>query len=270
MARAIAFLDILGFKNLLQTEDLSGLAERYEAAIAETEKLNAKKVSSSATFSFLPNHEPGQPWCYRRIFSDSIFLIALDDSAESCLKLLFYTRVLFVWMLVKKLPVRGAVAAGDLYHSPDTGTTLGAALTEAYLLEKNQEWAGVCIGDSVWTAYPELFAQVKDPTGPLQYCFIPYDIPWKKKADGSPDGMESAHFAINWRFNTVVETGDMDLLTRARIDQVPSKFENTLRYLELVRASGARFWGDGSDKPAEWGTVWLGPSKPPFKDGNTK
>ena len=261
MARAVAFLDILGFKQLLKQQSLADLASQYEEAVSATAELNKRHEGAASAWSYLPNHKPGEPWCYRQIFSDSIVLVALDESEESCLKLLFYTRLLFIFMLVKKLPVRGAVAAGELYHNPQAAITLGSALTEAYLIEQEQEWAGVCVADSVWKAYPALLAATRDPADALHYYFLEYPIPWKKAP-------QAAHRILNWRFNTVVETGSMDLLQRAKLDQEPTKFQNILKYLQHIRASGAVHFGDGSPKPAECATVWLGPTQPPFAHGD--
>jgi hypothetical protein len=164
-------------------------------------------------------------------------------------------------MLVKKLPVRGAVAAGPLYHNPKTAITLGDALTQAYLMEQQQEWAGVCVADSVWEAYPNLLKAAQDPENALHYYFLEYPVPWK-------DAPQAAHRILNWRFNTVIETGSKDLLQRARLDKAPSKYQNIINYLKHVRASGALHFGDGSIKPAECFTVWLGPTQPPFAHGD--
>lgn len=261
MARAVAFLDILGFKQLLKQRPLVDLARDYEEAIQQVFSLNQRYQSERSAPTYLPNHKPGEPWCYRQIFSDSIILIALDESEESCLKLLFYARLLFIFMLVRKLPVRGAVVAGKLYHNRATAVTLGDALTDAYLLEQQQEWVGVCIADSVWEAYPNLLMAARNPEDALFYYFLEYPIPWKGSA-------QAAHRILNWRFNTVIEVGSRKLLQDARLDQALSKYQNTINYLQHVRASGAVHFGDSSPKPAECSTVWLGPTQPPFKHGD--
>jgi hypothetical protein len=261
MARAVSFLDILGFKQLLQDKPLDELAAQYEEAVLETADYNARHELNKSGPIYLPNHKPGEPWCHRQIFSDSKVLIALDESEESCLKLLLYTRLLFILLLGNKLPVRGAVAAGQLYHNPQTAVTLGDALTEAYLMEQQQEWAGVCIADSVWDAYPNLIKAAQNPGDALHYYFLEYQVPWKS-------ALQAANRIMNWRFNTVIQIGSRELLQRARLDQAPGKFQNVIRYLEHVRASGALHFGDGSPKPAECFTVWLGPTQPPFAHGD--
>lgn len=261
MARAVAFLDILGFKQLLQERPITDLAKDYEGAIQHAAALNQRYKSESSTPTYLPNHKAGEPWCFRQIFSDSIILVALDDSEESCLKLLFYTRLLFIFMLAQKLPVRGAIAAGKLYHNPGTAVTLGDALTDAYLMEQQQEWAGVCIADSVWDVYANLLSAARDPKDAMFYYFLEYPVPWK-------DVALQAHRILNWRFNTVIQAGSRKMLEDARVNLEPRKYQNVIKYLEHIRTSSAVHFGDGSPKPAECPTVWIGPTQPPFKHGD--
>lgn len=261
MARTVAFLDILGFKNLLQQMPLSELAKKYEDAIKQVAILNQRFSAANDVPTYLPSHKAGEPWCFREVFSDSIILIAIDESQESCLKLLLYARLLFISMLTAKLPVRGAIAAGELYHNSSSSVTLGQALTEAYLIEQQQEWAGVCIADSVWNLYPDLLNAAKDPGNALHYYFMEYPVPWKQTP-------QPAHRILNWRFNTVIEVGSRKLLQDARLHEEPSKFNNVIKYLEHVRASGSVYFGEGAKNPAECPTFWIGSTQPPFKHGD--
>jgi hypothetical protein len=66
----------------------------------------------------------------------------------------------------------------------------------------------------------------------------------------------------------VIEEGSRRLLEKARIQKVPAKHENVIRYLEHVRASGAVYFADAAPKIAEFPTVWIGPTEPPFRHGD--
>jgi hypothetical protein len=251
MARAIAFIDILGFKNLLTTEPMTEIARKYEWALSGPsnkrwmpDRPDSKKL--------LPNHKSGDPWCFRHVFSDSIILIALDDSDESCLKLLLYCREVFTSMLTYGLAVRGAVTAGDLYYNPGTSVTLGKALTDAYLIEQEQDWAGICIADSVWDSYPSLRQAVETPDDPLSLCFLEYQPPWKRAP-------QAAHRIINWRFNIVVVEGTRHLLQQTRLHEAPSKYENVVKYLRTVVASGRLYFTESNPPPFELPLCTIGP-----------
>lgn len=245
MARAIAFLDVLGFKSRLDAGGAAALADLYASAVGRVDSLNQRFAVNDRP-AYLRDHKPGDPWCFREIFSDSIILIALDESPESCLKLLLYARLLFIAMLASDLAVRGAISAGELVYRPDQSVTVGGALTEAYLLEQQQQWAGVCIADSVWEHFPELVRLVVSPNQALHYYFLEYAIPWK--SDPQP-----ASRILNWRFNSVFAPGSRKLLEDARLHEAPEKFNNVIKYLEFIRESGAISIGSGA--PAECNVV---------------
>ena len=59
MARAIAFLDILGFKQMLQERPLAELAKDYEGAVQQAASLNQKHQTDRSAPTYLPNHKPG-------------------------------------------------------------------------------------------------------------------------------------------------------------------------------------------------------------------
>jgi hypothetical protein len=261
MPRSVAFLDILGFKQLLDNKPLEELAARYENAVLATNAMNSRFSVEPGRLTYLPNHAPGEPWCHRTIFSDSIILTSLDESAESCLKLLLYARMLLIHLFAMGFSIRGSVAAGALYHNPATSVTLGHALTEAYLLEQQQEWAGICISDSVWSHYPSLKQLVDDPYNALHYYFLQYTPPWKGTA-------QPASHVLNWRFNCVFSEGTKGLLERSGLNEHQEKFSNTLELARYVRTSGAVHFHDGSPKPSECPTVYIGPNEPPFPHGD--
>jgi hypothetical protein len=147
------------------------------------------------------------------------------------------------------------------HYDPEKRITLGKALTMAYDLEANQEWAGAAIHPSVWESFPGLLAPLSDPGDGLYYYFREYRVPTKS-------GGREALRILNWRFNSVIDCGTEELLRKARLDQAPVKFENTIQYARDIRKSGALYFGEGSAKPVELGTTWIGKNPPPFEHGD--
>lgn len=261
MPRTVALLDVLGFRSLIETEPLSSIASMYENAIARANNLNRPHHKHPPEIALFPEFKANEPWCSIEVFSDSIILISLDESEASCLKLLLYARLLLITMLAAKLPVRGAVAAGELYYNQQHRVTLGKALTTAYELEQRQEWVGAAIHSSVWEAYPSLLAQLSDPGNGLHYYFREYAVPMKC-------GHREQLRILNWRFNTVADCGTRKLLENARVDRTPLKFNNTIQYAKDIKESGALYLVEGSVRPVELGTFWIGRNEPPFAHGD--
>ncbi|MGQ0518579.1 hypothetical protein ACT453_55425, partial [Bacillus sp. D-CC] len=79
----------------------------------------------------------------KNVFSDSIILVSEDDNRESVLKLLVYTWRLTQMFMGMGMPVRGGISFGEFYINENSNVFLGEALTNAYLLESKQQWAGV-------------------------------------------------------------------------------------------------------------------------------
>jgi hypothetical protein len=236
------------------------LASQYEKAIASVDATNQRLAYPANRPALLANHAVGQPWAHRHIFSDSIILVALDETDDSCLKLMLYARHLVQALLGSRLAVRGAVSAGELHYNPAGNAVLGKALTEAYEIEQDQDWVGVAISDTVWEAYPELARAVANPEGALNYYFLDYPVPLKS-------GHRRMRI-LNWRFNLVVDIGTGRLLANTGLDAAPSKHANTIAYLKHLRSIGALYFGPDCVPPAECNTVWIGAKAPPFEHGD--
>ena len=107
--------------------------------------------------SLFPNSEDNQAWCWSFHFSDTIVLISHDDSETSCLKLLVYLRTVIQCLLAAKFPPRGAVSFGEMFVDINRHMFLGKALVDAYNLEKQQDWIGCALSNSIEAAFPKMF-----------------------------------------------------------------------------------------------------------------
>jgi hypothetical protein len=261
MGKTVAFLDILGFRDLLNTMSLVELAEKYDNMVASTNALNRPLLVEQQTPTLFPDQTKDKPWCGRYIFSDSIILISNHDDSLSCLKLLVYAWRFLQACLAMKFPVRGGIVFGELYENPRHTVVLGKGLTAAYDLERQQEWIGIAIDESVERRFPELFSFIKDEHNILSCIFPQYQIPFK-------DGTHKKYHTLNWRFNLIVEKGTKSLFSETENPSVKKKIRRTLEYAKTVVESGHIYVRDQEKLPVELRSMYVGSSEPPYPHGD--
>jgi hypothetical protein len=258
--RTVAFLDILGFGEMVNETPINELSKKYEYLIDTLEHLIRPLFATNDHPTLFPDHPTHSPWCIKNIFSDSIILISLDESLMSCLKLLIYSWRLTQVCLSARMPVRGAITFGEIYINQNKNITLGKALTRAYKLEKKQQWIGVSLDENMENLLPELFHQIRDiPI--LSDIFLRYEVPFKE------DKRKLLH-TLNWRWNMIVESGTRSLFSDSNDKNIKEKVSNTLDYAKTVVDSGQIHVKDEDNLPIELRSFWVGNSEPPFKHGD--
>ncbi|MGD9549295.1 MAG: hypothetical protein AB7V45_17365 [Candidatus Krumholzibacteriia bacterium] len=258
---AVAYLDILGFKNMIKNGPLIDVAMKYDAYISTATGMNQSLCGGSSEPQLFPRHPLGTPYCTRYVISDSIILIADGDDALSCLKLLVHTWRLVQASLAHRMSVRGAIASGEMYFDLTKGIYLGHGLTAAYELEQRQNWVGVAIDKSVELAYPEIFPPASGQSSILESLFLKYPIPVKG------GGVLEAR-TLNWRWNMVVEDGTRSLFLPCDEKPGQEKIDNALEYARTVVETGRIYAEDHGACPAELRAMFIGKSEPPFPHGD--
>ncbi len=260
--RSVVFLDVLGFKNIIDHTPLHELASKYEYMITSSEKMNRPYLSNETTPRLFPDHQKNKPWCKRYIFSDSIILISLGDDPVSFLKLIVYARKLLQSLLAMRLPARGGIAFGELHENSGLNVVLGKALTRAYELERKQQWIGVAIEKELEQIFPEVFSLIIKPdSGIAKDIFLRYPVPFK-------DGSTKLLHTLNWRFNLIVEKGTRSLFNKTDDKEVQTKIENTLEYARTIVKSGRIYVHDQDTLPIELRSFYVGSKEPPFPHGD--
>lgn len=132
--RWIAFFDILGFRSLIEKSidelRLYMLVESYYEVLNELkEKCN-----------YYEGHELIYQW-----FSDSFIFYSRDGSAQSYVIIQQAAKHFLESNIYNRIPLRGAVAFGNLYVEEDKSIVIGPSLVEAYLYCENQEWVNVIL-----------------------------------------------------------------------------------------------------------------------------
>lgn len=133
----IAFLDILGYKNLLDHDIKNG-----------TQIFKSKMIEA---FRVLDN--VNQAKFAHKVISDSIFLSCSDREAAP--ELMATLRNVFVAFLEKGLLIRGGVSYGE--HFQNQTITYSPALTKAYLLESTiAEFPRIMVDPNIIDMFPAL------------------------------------------------------------------------------------------------------------------
>jgi hypothetical protein len=133
----IAFLDILGYKNLLDHDIKNGtqiFKEKMIEAFRVLDNVNQAKFA-------------------HKVISDSIFISCSDREAAP--ELVAILRNVFVAFLEKGLLIRGGVSYGE--HFQNQTITYSPALTKAYLLESTiAEFPRIMVDPNIVDMFPEL------------------------------------------------------------------------------------------------------------------
>lgn len=255
MNRVVAFIDVLGFKQMIGSQSASELGEKYKKAI----RYALEKYSVDADFSdqpsFFPEMSSTDEYCISYVFSDSIILSSFDDSEESCLKLLVFTYKLMRTMIVQGFLVRGGISYGDMFIDLEDSVFVGTALTEAYELEMNQEWAGITIHENLVNAFPRIFNGTRKFAGYLNCLFVKYPVPMKH-------GKVKELYTVNWRWNLIIEKGTQSLLGEPTEWAAKTKIDNTLEYAKFIRSNPLAYPADSSTCPIEIRTLYSAEGPP--------
>ena len=133
----VAFLDILGYKNLLDHDVKNG------TQIFKTKMIEAFRVLDNVN----------QAKFAHKVISDSIFVSCSDRDAAP--ELMAILRNVFVAFLEKGLLIRGGVSYGE--HFQNQTITYSPALTKAYLLESAiAEFPRIMVDPNVIDMFPDL------------------------------------------------------------------------------------------------------------------
>ena len=132
-----------------------------------------------------------------------------------------------------RLPVRGAVAHGDMYIREGVPLFVGKPLTDAHDLEQAQAWVGVALHASASQRYREMFDRF-DERGDLDavalsHIFMEYGVPLK-------DGTACTMRIVNWRFQWRAEKGTKHHLGDGADAGAQLKIRNTLEFARHVRS----------------------------------
>ncbi len=244
--RAIAYFDILGFREKVAKLTIDELADSYVQLIHNTDNYFFDETSSK----IIRNDT-----CMRFIFSDSIFLVAREDTEQGFIELFSYAWRMMQIAFAMKFPLRGAIAYGDIYVDQSKGVFIGDSIVKAAVWESKQDWMGAVVDRSAIDRYHSVF-EGEDLLNGIYNILLPvYPVPLK-------DGTVENQHVINWRTNIISEPGIKALFQNESNDKaVERKIENTLAFAKAIRENQLTYFND-SIVPIRYRRLYIGEHDP--------
>jgi hypothetical protein len=212
--RWVCYLDILGFSELVESGDIV-----------------------SAVHTYFRSRELVEWWARRNpamglaCFSDSYILYADNDSAGRFARIEQAARWIVNEHLQMGLPIRGALACGELYADAQSDIFIGNALIEAYRFGEAQDWLGFALCRS---ATRRMAAVGLPPCQRLNYRR--WKIPWSKKKKSKSGARPLYAYAIGVSSTSRGKNQHLDALRemaqRAKTRRVKQMYRNAIRFLE--------------------------------------
>jgi hypothetical protein len=156
--RWVAYFDLLGVRSLVNSGNLSQVFFAYAAAQKEAQ---SKKFHQVSTF-----------W-----FSDSFVFYTGESSASHFWALECVTRWFCYFLVLRQIPVRGAISSGAMYADAAHNLFFGPSLIEAYDYGEAQNWIGFILTPSAVGRLEDLRLP---PDERLNYAY--WQIPFKALA----------------------------------------------------------------------------------------
>ncbi|MGB3606954.1 hypothetical protein [Psychroserpens sp.] len=137
--RFVAFLDILGFKDLVMRKSHDEIYQILNQ-ISKSKKL----IEEGADLK-----EVGDAEVYVVSFSDSIVIFSKNDNIDNFNYFLLATRWLFTGAFNKQIPLKGALAYGEVSLNKTEQIYFGQPIIDAYLMEEDVNYMGVVAHNSI-------------------------------------------------------------------------------------------------------------------------
>lgn len=219
----IALFDILGFKNLVQNNDLEKVFETYDSMKKETERNLSKINEVSSNYSIKINY---------RIFSDTFFFYTskINGKSQDAINETFEALMAACYFLLRNacrfsLPLRGAMTAGELIVTDNI--EIGIPIIDVYEKEKNQDWIGCLITEDCLKRIDNRDSYLN------QKEILRYKIPLKS-------GKIKKMYALNWlRHEPFIDNFDKILnhmeLKAKNEWEIKRKYRNTRTFIDFLK-----------------------------------
>ena len=178
-ARFVSYLDMLGFSGLLTCN-----LNRAWALLCDFERL--KSGPENLRFGF-----DRKLIEVETVFSDSIVIISRDDSDESMRAIVRRTLEVFSAAFQSSIPLRGAIAHGEMIVSHEPLLFTGPAFVEAHRLGESQQFLGVSLD---YTTEQRLTHSI--PLTTDAELLFEWNVPVKQRCESQPP-FESRS-VLNW------------------------------------------------------------------------
>ncbi len=212
--RWVSYFDVLGFKELVRTEDWIHVFSIFSRAVM----LATKDLGFD------------EPRIEKTWFSDTFLLYSSDNTKSSFIEIDLTTRSFISDLILAGIPVRGAMACGDFYADKHNNVFFGQALIEAYNYGENQNWIGFVLSPSA----DEQLTEVGLPANKMPSKYARWNIPCGKLDPGSlPAFIIGASGKTNGRNPWLDKLSEMK--NRLNDSRIIEKYENTISFIEQMK-----------------------------------
>lgn len=245
----IAFLDILGFKDLIENnkiEVVEKLYDTFQNGLVKSFAFTNLQGSRTENDKFKEYADIEKTILNSLIISDSIIIWTDDDDYKNFLELVLAVKFFMYLSIGSGLPLRGAISCGELSikngkhkESPKFNsytTILGLALTRAYVLESKSEWSG-CVIDEKCAELFQNKVETKSENVITLSSLEKFDILRKYKVP-LKSGEVKEYYTVNWTHFNGPRITPKKLLESFKSHNkkindwsVQHKIQNTLKYL---------------------------------------
>ena len=228
--RFVAFLDIMGFRYRVfrdTHEEVKVMLESLRPIIESLEKEARKILGEKEKYGTTKfTHAPLFPVS----FSDSIILFSSDDSDFSAIYTIINAASILSDAIKNGIPMKGAIAYGEVTAALDKSLYFGKPLIDAYDLHKELQIYGLVLHHTVQKRFEEL--KREDIERALAYK---YPVPMKSG--------KINHHIIDWTFLLDTEINPKDLVSKLykNVSGHPRLYvDNTIEFLEWLEKEQAK------------------------------
>ena len=134
-ARWFAYLDLLGFTALVQSNAIEQVIPVYADALEQMHRAcGVGKGEAGLLYSW---------------FSDTFIIYSSSATLQDFTRVESASRIFFQLLVMKRIPVRGCISYGKLYSQAKQNIFVGPALIEAHTFGEALDWVGFCLAPSV-------------------------------------------------------------------------------------------------------------------------
>jgi hypothetical protein len=197
-----AFLDILGFRELVKNNKHSDLVDLYKRVVNYQVEFYKQYTEERAKAEKERLREYYEPNGLRLVnISDSIMLWT-DNSREGALyEIVSAVKMIMSISMSVGIPLRGAIVKGDveIMEQKDSLSIIGRGLVHAYEMESSQQWSGCIIEEGIFTFLNSLNRVVGNKTTNISleradWLVRKHPVPFKK----GNEEITRELFTVNW------------------------------------------------------------------------
>jgi hypothetical protein len=141
--RFVAFIDILGFKDLVMRSTHKAIYDMLNKISKEKKRLENLNTDIDL-LKLIGNGE-----IYTVSFSDSIVLFSKNDDGENFRLFLVAVRWLFATSIENNIPMKGGIAHGKISLNKSEQIYFGQPIIDAYMIEEEVNYLGITAHNSI-------------------------------------------------------------------------------------------------------------------------